>query len=103
MGRIKMVLAATALMVAMLTAMAMPAMADDFDHLGNFRGFAHDHDHDFGDHNGDEEEEIDIDRIGGCIAVIEEEDDDGREEEDLEALFCPRVNVFGNVEFVRVD
>jgi hypothetical protein len=89
-----------AILAMLLAVSAGPAMADDFDHLGNFRGIVHDHDDDHDDdHNGDEEE-IDIDRLaGGCFAVIEEED----HEEDLKAIYCPRVNVFGNVEYVRVD
>jgi hypothetical protein len=87
-----------AILAMLLAVSAGPAMADDFDHLWDFRGLSHDHDSD-----DEDEEEIDIDRINGCIAVIEEEEDDGHEEEDLKALYCPRVNVFGNVEYVRVD
>jgi hypothetical protein len=102
MRRIKLILAATALMVAMLAATAVPVFADeeeienlrggcfavveeedddgDLDEFefGHLRGFVHDHDHDFDDNNGDEDEEI-------------------------KAIYCPRVNVFGNVEYERVD
>ena len=87
MGRIKLILAATALMVAMLAATAVPAMADEWDdrHFGPFH------------HDRDDFEEVDVDvdvvnlgRDVDCFVVtFEEEDDHGDEEEDVE-FFCVR-------------